>query len=255
MLCALITLGSLVFFAAIMAFVASDPQLPRNSQQPGKLEYFTFGVGLVGVVVVFAYTTAAFLQWRVTNDILEGDMRPYVAALSPTDFVSPPNAGPCATATPAQPALPFQIGQRLRMGVHLYNYGKLPAKATVNSILTYSVTRRQKAESFKADRQENWLIWPNPTTLAEAARLKQDTYALSLNAVHEPDLENAKHGLGYVYLAAKITYQGYDQRRTHCVSICQEWEMKPQRSNRSTLAGFLSSPVRQLCGPCILRGM
>jgi hypothetical protein len=61
-----------------------------------------------------------------------------------------------------------------------------------------------------------------PTTAVEAARLKQDTHAHSRTTIQTKDFETAEKGIGYVYLAAKVTYEGYERRRTHCVSICQQ---------------------------------
>ncbi len=225
--------GVCVWFgmSAVKAFCAWLVAVTLDSRRQAHKAKFLLNV--FGVVVVLAYTTAAFLQWRVTHDILEGDMRPYVAAFSPTDLVAPTYcaAAPSATPTPRPPTLDFTIGAPLVMGVHLYNYGKLPAKATVRSLLTYSPTQRTNAGPFKLSKQESWLIWPNPTTLAEAARLRQDTYARS-HTVKKEEIDQVAKGIGFVYLAVEVRYEeGYYRWHTplHCVvSICQEWALSPR---------------------------
>ena len=114
MLCAFGTLAALVIFAALMTYVASDPSFdkPTDSrktcptrQRPGRFDFLMFGVEVVTLLVLLAYTTINYRLYQTTQKQLEMTERPFVV---PSRYVF----NMCGNAP----------------GVSLGNYGHRPAR-------------------------------------------------------------------------------------------------------------------------------
>ncbi len=169
-------------------------------------------------LVVLALTLAAVICYtRINQQILNANIRPYVAALSQRDL-------PGMT----QFNLWYKEGMPLKMNVTLVNFGRLPADAIVWSILTYSEMPRDNTGPFVRS-PEHVTVWPQPM-LGKAF-----AYSQPLSAA---DVDSIRHGSGFVYFVVKVEYGGYETR------VCEEFSLSEARD---ITLDEIPLPMQRLC--------
>jgi hypothetical protein len=104
----------------------------------------------------------------------------------------------------------------LRMGVTLKNFGRLPADAKVWSVVTYSTTFRERAESFP-EPPDHITVWPVP--------IDAKSYALS-QPLSAADVDSVRQGVGFIYFATKVQYGEEVRHGGFETIVCREYKLK-----------------------------
>jgi hypothetical protein len=153
---------------------SNDDENAAHSKQRDLLDYWTFGIAVGGVVLLFIYTTINYCLLRTTQDSFEVSNRPIIA-------VTAYHARESDWAHPKQPFANVWIG----------NYGHLPAKVRV-----------RKATIFSHDPVASG---PDPTHEAEETLTVPPGGGMGNRIDYEPPAPEKE--AGWYYLAGIVDYE------------------------------------------------
>lgn len=163
------------------------------------VQTLTLVVLFITMIGIFRYADDAATANGLTRESIDSISRPYLEI-----FVDPNQV--------IQRVIRIELGEAevntVGLTFRVPNNGKLPAQATIQSIVKYSPEHLSISPDLKAAKSQSRFIWP---------QVYEAFTALGDDSLSPGQYSDIRAGLGFIYFKARVTYG------RHATQVCWEF--------------------------------